>query len=133
MRPRPTTASVRPVTSSPSHGWYGCHVAHWCSRTCVSAGYSLRATAPRMRKANSAVASVSTSAVWVNGMRWRFAAARSMLSKPTAICATTFSPDEAPAARTSSSMRSRRVVTSAAIPERTFSRTSWRGGGWSSG
>ena len=53
-----------------------------------------------------------------------------MLSTPTAIWETTRSPEAAPAAKTSSSIGSRRVVTRAAIPERTFSRTSAFGGGW---
>ncbi len=86
-----------------------------------------------MKKAYSAVASVRTSGVWVNGIRWRLAAARSMLSTPTAIWETTRSPEAAPAARISSSIGSRRVVMRATMPERTFSRTSGFGGGWTSG
>ena len=83
-----------------------------------------------MKKAYSAVASVRTSGVWVKGILCRFAAARSMLSTPTAIWETTRSPEAAPAAKTSSSIGSRSVVTRAAIPERTFSRTRAFGGGW---
>mgnify|MGYP003694808813 CR=1 FL=1 len=44
-----------------------------------------------MKKANSAVASVSTSAVFVNGILYSLASERLMLSKPTAIWATTLS------------------------------------------
>ena len=86
-----------------------------------------------MKKAYSAVASVSTSGVWVKGILCRLAAARSMLSTPTAIWETTRSPDAFPAAKTSSSIRSRSVVISAWIPERSFSSTSDFGGGWTSG
>ena len=122
MRPVPITATVLPVTSSPSQGWYGCHVDQVCSRTICSEGQVLRATAPMIRKANSAVASVSTSAVWLNGILCSLAAARSMLSKPTASWATIFRPAALPAANTSRSMGSRRVVISASMPLRTFSR-----------
>ncbi len=81
-----------------------------------------------MKKANSAVASVRTSGVLVNGIRCRLAASRSMLSKPTASWATTFRPAAAPAAKTSSSILSRSVVIRASIPERTLSRISFLGG-----
>ena len=54
-------------------------------------------TAPSMKNANSAVASVRTSGVLVKGIRCRLAASRSMLSKPTASWATTFSPAAAAA------------------------------------
>ncbi len=83
-----------------------------------------------MKKAYSAVASVSTSGVWVKGILWRLAAARSMLSTPTAIWETTLSPVALPAARISSSILSRSVVISAWIPPCSFSSTSRFGGGW---
>ena len=86
-----------------------------------------------MKKAYSAVAPVSTSGVWVYGILWRLAASRSMLSTPTAIWETTRRPAAAPAAKTSSSIRSRSVVMSAAMPERSFSTTSAFGGGCGSG
>ena len=65
MRPVPMTATVRPLTSSPSQGCDGCQVDQVCSRTICSDGQVLRAAAPMMRNANSAVASVSTSGVWL--------------------------------------------------------------------
>ena len=129
MRPVPITATVLPVISSPSHGWYGCQVDHFFSRTICSEGKVLRATQPMIRNANSAVASVKTSAVWLNGIWWTLAAARSTLSKPTASWATTFRPAAFPAAKTSPSILSRSVVIRASIPERTFSRISSFGGG----
>ena len=83
----------------PARDAYGCQVDQVCSRTICSDGQVLRATAPMMRNANSAVASVSTSGVWLKGIRWRLAAARSMLSTPTASWATSFRPAAAPAAK----------------------------------
>ena len=91
MRPVPMIAMVLPVTSSPRNGRNGCHDGHFCSRTSRSLAYILRASIPIMKNANSAVASVSTSAVFVNGILYLLASARLMLSKPTAICATTLS------------------------------------------
>jgi len=38
MRSVPMTATVLLVTSSPSHGRYGCHVDHVCSRIICSLG-----------------------------------------------------------------------------------------------
>src|SRR4030095_13913653 len=88
MRPVPMMAMVLPVTSSPRKGRNGCHEGHFCSRTRRSLAYILRASMPSMRKANSAVASVSTSAVCVTGTLYLLASARSMLCKPTALCPT---------------------------------------------
>ena len=109
MRPVPMMAMVLPVTSSPRNGRNGCHDGHFCSRTRRSLCHILRASIPIMKKANSAVASVSTSAVLVNGILYLFASARLMLSKPTAICATTLS-EPFPASKTSASIGSRSVV-----------------------
>ena len=75
---------------------------------------------PIMKKANSAVASVSTSAVLVNGTLYLLASARLMLSKPTAICATTLS-EPFPASKISASIGSRSVVINASMPLFTFS------------
>ncbi len=69
----------------------------------------------------------------LNGILCLLAEARSMLSKPTASWATTLRPAGFPAANTSSSILSRRVVISASMPLFTFSRMRARGGGstWS--
>ena len=120
MRPVPMMAMVLPVTSSPRNGRNGCQEGHFCSRTRCSLCHILRASIPIMKKANSAVASVSTSAVFVNGILYRLASARLMLSNPTAICATTFSIPF-PASNTSASIGSRRVVIKASMPLFTFS------------
>ena len=82
-----------------------------------------------MKNAYSAVASVSTSGVWVNGILWRLAAARSMLSKPTAIWATILRLAAAPAESTSSSIVSRSVVMRASMPPFTRLTISVFGGG----
>src|SRR5207244_13227913 len=73
MRPVPMIAMVLLVTSSPRNGRNGCHEGHFCSRTRRSLRHILRANIPIMKKANSAVASVSTSAVLVNGILYLFA------------------------------------------------------------
>src|SRR5215470_18081736 len=127
IRPVPITATVLPVTSSPKNGKYGCQNPHLFSRVRCSACHIFRASSPIMKKANSAVASVSTSAVCVNGILYRFASARLMLSKPTANWATTFSVPF-PAPNTSASIGSRKLVISPSIPELTFSRISFFGG-----
>jgi hypothetical protein len=80
-----------------------------------------------MKNANSAVASVSTSAVFVNGILYLLAPARLMLSKPTAICATTLSVS-LPASNTSASIGSRSVVIKPSMPLFTFSTMSFFGG-----
>jgi hypothetical protein len=129
MRPVPMTATVLPVTSTPSQGCQGCQVDQVCSRTICSEGQVMRAAVPMIRNANSAVASVRTSAVLLKGTWCRLAAARSMLSKPTAICATTLRLAAFPAANTDSSILSRSVVMSASMPPFTFSRISDCGGG----
>ena len=82
---------------------------------------------PIMKKANSAVASVSTSAVLVKGILYLLASARLMLSKPTAICATTLS-EPFPASKISASIGSRSVVINASMPLFTFSIISFFGG-----
>src|SRR5579859_526743 len=125
--PVPITATVLPVTSSPRNGMYGCQYPHWFSRVRCSAAHIFRASVPIMKNANSAVASVSTSAVCVNGTLYRFASARLMLSNPTAICATTFS-FPFPASNTSASIWSRNVVISPSTPDRTLSRITLFGG-----
>ena len=80
-----------------------------------------------MKNANSAVASVSTSAVFVNGILYLLASARLMLSKPTAICATILS-EPFPASKTSASIGSRSVVINASMPLFTFSMINFFGG-----
>ena len=127
MRPVPMMAMVLPVTSSPRNGRNGCHDGHFWSRTRRSLAYILRASMPIMKKANSAVASVSTSAVFVNGTLYLLASARLMLSKPTAICATTLS-EPFPASKISASIGSRSVVINPSMPLFTFSMISFFGG-----
>ena len=127
MRPVPMTAIVLPVTSSPRNGRNGCHDGHFCSRTSRSLCHILRASVPIMKNANSAVASVSTSAVFVNGILYLLASARLMLSNPTAICATTFSVPF-PASNTSASIGSRSVVIKPSMPLFTFSMINFFGG-----
>ena len=127
IRPVPITAMVLPVTSSPRNGRNGCHDGHFCSRTSLSLCHIFLASMPIMKNANSAVASVSTSAVLVNGILYLFAAARSMLSKPTAICATTFSVPFPPS-KTSESIGSRSVVIKPSIPLFTLSTINFFGG-----
>src|SRR5712671_242433 len=94
----------------------GVPVSHLFSRVRCSAVHSFRVSAPIMKNANSAVASVSTSAVWVKGILYRLASVRLMLSKPTAICATTFS-FPLPASNTSASIWSRSVVINPSTPD----------------
>src|SRR5205814_9727378 len=91
MRPVPTMPIILPVTSSPRNGRNGCHDGHLCSRTSRSLCHIFLVSMPIMKNANSAVASVSTSDVLVNGIFYLFASARLKLSNPTTICATTFS------------------------------------------
>src|SRR5580704_1697039 len=128
MRPVPITAIVLQVTSSPRKGRYGCQYPHLFSRVRCSAGHIFRASDANRKKANSAVASVNTSAVFVNGTLERLASARLILSKPTAYCATTFSVP-LPASKTSASIGSRKVVISPSIPDFTFSTMRLLGGG----
>ena len=127
MRPVPIMAMVLPVTSSPRNGRNGCHDGHFCSRTRRSLCHILRASIPIIKNANSAVASVSTSAVFVNGTLYLFASARLMLSKPTAIWATTFNVPF-PASKTSASIGSRSVVINPSMPPFTFSMIIFFGG-----
>ena len=127
MRPVPMIATVLPVTSSPRNGRNGCHDGHFCSRTNRSLCHILRASIPIIKKPNSAVASVSTSAVLVKGILYLLASARLMLSKPTAICATTFNVPF-PASNTSASIGSRSVVINPSIPLFTFSMINFFGG-----
>src|SRR5437762_1421255 len=77
--------------------------------------------------AHEAVASVSTSAVFVNGILYLFASARLTLSKPTAICATTLSVPF-PASKTSASIGSRSVVINPSMPLFTLSMINFFGG-----
>ena len=127
IRPVPITAMALPVTSSPRNGRNGCHDGHFCSRTKRSLCHILRASTPIMKNANSAVASVSTSAVFVNGILYLFASARSMLSNPTAICATALSVPF-PASNISASIGSRKVVIKPSMPLFTFSMINFFGG-----
>src|SRR5262249_47448214 len=127
MRPVPMTAMVLPVTSSPRNGRNGCHEGHFCLRTSRSLCHIFLASMPIMKNANSAVASVSTSAVLVNGILYLLASARLMLSNPTAICATTFSVPF-PASNTSESIGSRSVVIKPSMLLFTFSMIKFLGG-----
>ena len=127
IRPVPMTAMVLPVTSSPRNGRKGCQDGHFCSRTSRSLCHILRASMPIMKNANSAVASVRTSAVFVNGTLYLFASARLMLSKPTAICATIFNVPF-PASKTSALIGSRSVVINPSMPLFTFSMINFFGG-----
>src|SRR5207244_2336335 len=80
----------------------------------------LRASVPTMENPNSGVSSVRTSGVFVNGTLYLLASARLMLSKPTAICATTFNVPF-PASKTSASIGSRSVVIKPSMPLFIFS------------
>src|SRR5215510_3791129 len=72
IRPVPITAMVLPVTASPRNGRNGCNEGHVGSRTSRSLCHIFLASMLIIKNANSAVASVSTSAVFVNGILYLF-------------------------------------------------------------
>ena len=90
IRPRPTISSFAPRSSRPSQP-SGSQVFQRPSRASRSPSGRLRAAARSSAIVRSAVASVRTCAATPTGIPRSAAAARSMLSQPTAKLATAFS------------------------------------------